>query len=284
MRLVNVENRLCLLEDGDLVDVESASKGRFGPDPMSPYANWREFAAWGAGRPAGSGTPTLGGVRLRSPVPRPRQSFGTGANYAAHALEADVEVPKYPVMFSKFASCIAGPDDDIAIWGDQTDWEIELVVVIAERCWRVPAAVAWEHVAGVAIGQDISDRAIQWADPRLVFTGVGKSLPGYGPTGPWLVTPDELGDLDKLDLQLTCTLNGEVVQDANTRDLIYDIPALIEYMSSAAELLPGDLIWTGTPAGVGLGRKPPRFLAPGDELSSSISGIGTMTSKIVAPS
>ena len=165
--------------------------------------------------------------------------------------------------------------------GGHTDWEVELVAVIGRRAERVRAADALSYVAGYTVGQDISERILQSAARPPQFS-LGKSLPGFGPIGPWLVTLDELEDPN--DLELGCAVNGEQMQHGRTRDLIFSVPALIEKLSATLPLLPGDLIFTGTPAGVGLGRVPPRWLAPGDELVTYIAGIGELRHRFAAAS
>jgi 2-keto-4-pentenoate hydratase/2-oxohepta-3-ene-1,7-dioic acid hydratase in catechol pathway len=212
---------------------------------------------------------------LGSPAPAPRQVFGVGLNYRSHAAESGFAVPdQAPPVFTKFPSCITGPYGEIALPpGGHTDWEVELVAVIGRHAWQVPAGEGWAHVAGLAVGQDISERIVQMAGPSPQFS-LGKSFPGFGPVGPWLVTVDEFADPD--DLELGCSLNGEQMQKARTSDLIFGVPQLVAQLSAVLPLLPGDVIFTGTPAGVGLGRSPQRWLAPGDELRSYVEGIGSL--------
>lgn len=186
-------------------------------------------------------------------------------------------IPDVPATFTKFPAALAGPFDDVEVVGDRTDWEVELVAVIGARADRVEEAHGWEHVAGLAVGQDISDRHLQLA-AGMQFS-LGKSRRGYGPIGPWVVTPDELADPD--DLALGCSLDGEVVQDARTSDLIFGVPRLVAELSSVLPLLPGDIIFTGTPAGVGMARQPPRALAPGQVLESWVEGVGTIRNRCV---
>jgi 2-keto-4-pentenoate hydratase/2-oxohepta-3-ene-1,7-dioic acid hydratase in catechol pathway len=159
------------------------------------------------------------------------------------------------------------------------DWEVELVLVIGHRAYQVLAGNGWSHIAGVMVGQDLSERIVQTRPPAPQFS-LGKSFLGFGPTGPWVVTPDELADPD--DLALGCTVNGEEMQKSRTSDLVFGADALIHHLSSITPLLPGDLIFTGTPSGVGGTRTPPRFLCPGDELVSTIEGIGTIRTHLVA--
>jgi 2-keto-4-pentenoate hydratase/2-oxohepta-3-ene-1,7-dioic acid hydratase in catechol pathway len=160
--------------------------------------------------------------------------------------------------------------------GGSTDWEVELVAVIGRRADRVAESDAWAYVAGLTVGQDISDRKLQFAAGSQF--SMGKSRRGYGPIGPWVVTMDELDDPQ--DLALGCSVNGETMQDARTSDLIFDLPQLVAELSAVLPLLPGDVIFTGTPHGVGVARNPPRFLQPGDTLETWIEGIGTIRNRM----
>jgi 2,4-diketo-3-deoxy-L-fuconate hydrolase len=275
MKFANLDGRLVLILEDGVADVATASDGRFGPDPMSVYDDWTGFSTWAAGvtqrsAPLGSG--------LKCPVPRPRQVFAIGLNYRSHAEESGMTVPEVPATFTKFPASLAGPFDDIEIFGDTVDWEVELVVVIGLEANRVAAADAWTYIAGLTVGQDVSDRHLQFA-AGMQFS-LGKSRRGYGPMGPWVVTPDEVPDPN--DLALGCSVDGETVQDARTSDLIFSVPQLIAELSSVLTLWPGDVIFTGTPAGVGMARKPPRALQPGQILESWIEGIGTIRNTCVA--
>ena len=188
-------------------------------------------------------------------------------------------VPSVPATFTKFPASLGGPYDDIEIVGGTTDWEVELVAVVGQRADRVAEADGWRHIAGLTVGQDISDRQLQFAAGGQF--SLGKSRRGYGPMGPCIVSIDEVGDPD--DLGLGCSVDGEVVQDARTSDLIFGVPRLIAELSAVLPLLPGDVIFTGTPAGVGATRTPPRFLAPGQVLETWIEGVGSMRNRCVAP-
>jgi 2-keto-4-pentenoate hydratase/2-oxohepta-3-ene-1,7-dioic acid hydratase in catechol pathway len=212
-------------------------------------------------------------------VPEPRQVVAIGLNYRGHAVEAGMPVPDVPVVFGKFPTCIAGPTGAIEIRGDSIDWEAELVVVIGRRARDVAPGDGWAHVAGLTVGQDISNRALQFAGPVAQLT-LAKSSPTFGPTGPVLVTPDELPNRDRLGIR--CALGDRVVQSATTDDLVFGVDRLVAYVSSVIELLPGDLIFTGTPAGCGVSADPPRFLRPGDRLVTEIDGIGRMVHHCVA--
>jgi 2,4-diketo-3-deoxy-L-fuconate hydrolase len=275
MRLANHDGRAVLVLGDEVADVEAASDRRFGADPMALFDEWdvfREFAQ--------TVTATTGPVvetSLRNPVPRPRQVFAIGLNYRDHAEESGAELPTVPAVFTKFPTSLAGPFDDVEIVGDTVDWEVELVAVIGRTADRVAEPDAWSYVAGVSIGQDISDRHLQFAAGGQF--SLGKSRRGYGPVGPWVVTPDELNNPD--DLALGCSVNGEKMQDARTTNLVFNIPQLVVELSAILPLLPGDLIFSGTPAGVGIARTPPRFLKPGDTLESWIEGVGTIRNHIV---
>jgi 2,4-didehydro-3-deoxy-L-rhamnonate hydrolase len=281
--LANVRERLAIFVDGQPVDVEQRSDGRFAADPAMIFERWSEFRDWAAGIGAEHGpgeAKTDPAEHLGPPSPRPSQVFGISLNYRDHATEADLDVPAVPSAFTKFPSCIVGSGAEVRLAGPTSDWEVELVVVIGRRARGVDASDAWDHVAGVTVGQDLSERTRQLAGPLPQFS-LGKSFPGYGPTGPWLVTPDELPDRD--DLALRCRLDGETVQDSRTSQLIFPVPELIAYLSSVVTLMPGDLIFTGTPAGVGFSRSPKRFLEPGQQIVSEIEGVGRLLVQIVAP-
>jgi 2-keto-4-pentenoate hydratase/2-oxohepta-3-ene-1,7-dioic acid hydratase in catechol pathway len=260
------------------IDVGRASGARFGPDPHDLLDRWNAFRAWAASAALPPPQP-LDERALGPPVPRPRQVFAIGLNYRAHADEAGYgELPPLTATFTKFPTCLAGPHADVALPTPRVDWEVELVVAIGAAAERVPAADAWDVVAGVTVGQDLSARDIQHAGEKPQFS-LGKSFAGFGPTGPWLVTPDELPERDAL--ALSCALNGETVQRASTAEMLFAVPELIAALSGVCRLLPGDLIFTGTPAGVGSRRDPPRFLRAGDELVSEIDGIGRLVTRFV---
>jgi 2-keto-4-pentenoate hydratase/2-oxohepta-3-ene-1,7-dioic acid hydratase in catechol pathway len=203
--------------------------------------------------------------------------FAIGLNYRTHAEESGMALPTVPATFTKFPGSLGGPFDDIEIVGDAIDWEVELVVVMGMRADRVAKADAWDHVAGLTVGQDISDRTLQFAAGAQF--SLGKSRRGYGPMGPWLVTPDEVPDRD--DLALGCSVDGETVQDSRTSDLVFDVASLIEELSAVLPLEPGDVIFTGTPDGVGMARQPPRALHAGQVLETWIEGIGTIRNRCV---
>lgn len=283
MRLAHLDGRAVLLTvDGSAIDIAQASEGRFGPDVAALYRCWDEFRAWADSAPlSGDGAP-IDPARLGPPSPEPRQILAFGLNYANHAAESGFAAPQVlPPLFPKFASSLSGPVSTVVLpSGGDIDWEIELVAVIGRATGgRVPEEQAWDHVAGLTVGQDISDRATQFSTPAPQF-GLGKSFPGFAPTGPWLVTPDELADRDSLALH--CTLDGRTVQQGNTKNLLFSVARLISDLSGIIALYPGDLIFTGTPEGVGLGRTPPLYIRAGQELVSTIEGIGELRQRFVA--
>jgi 2-keto-4-pentenoate hydratase/2-oxohepta-3-ene-1,7-dioic acid hydratase in catechol pathway len=276
MRVASVDGRAVLLHGEGIVDVAAASRGLLPADPQLVYEHWDEVRAL-ADRVVAAEAP-LDVHALRAPVPRPRQVFAIGLNYAAHAAEAGLDAPTFPPTFTKFPTCLTGPDATVELPSPFVDWEVELVVVIGRLAYEVAEGNGWQHVAGLTVGQDLSERIVQTRPPAPQFS-LGKSFPGFGPIGPWVITPDELDSPD--DLALGCTVNGEEVQKSRTSDLVFGVDALVHHLSSITPLLPGDLIFTGTPSGVGGTRTPPRFLAPGDELVSTIEGIGTIHTHMV---
>jgi 2-keto-4-pentenoate hydratase/2-oxohepta-3-ene-1,7-dioic acid hydratase in catechol pathway len=258
-------------------DVSEASGGAFGPDPMQVLANWEAFLAWAADN-APDGGDAYGADDLTAPAPRPPQVFGIGLNYADHAGEAAMEVPDDPLVFTKFPSCVAAPNCDIPLVPGNCDWEVELVVVIGRAGRNIAAENIADHIAGFTVGQDVSERIVQFAGGFPQFN-LGKSHRNFSPIGPAVVTLDELEN--PWDLGLTCDRNGVRVQDSRTTYFINDIPRLITYLSSICELLPGDIIFTGTPSGVGMGMDPPQFLEPGDVLVTAVEGLGRITNRCV---
>lgn len=279
MKFANQAGRAVVIADDGVVDVAEASSGAFGSDPADAFRDWPALRAWAATGPGATGP--LREELLGPPSPSPRQVFGIGMNYRVHAAEAGAAVPEVPLTFTKFPSSLNGPCGDITLTGPRVDWEVELVVVIGATASAVTEADAWSHVAGVTLGQDVSDRDVQARPRQTPQFSLGKSRPGFGPCGPLLVTPDELADPD--DVELTCSVNGEEVQRGRTADLIFPVPELIAYLSHLVTLLPGDLVFTGTPPGVGMSRTPPRFLGHGDLLLSHAPEIGTMRHRFVDP-
>jgi len=273
VRIMNVDNRLQLVVDDRIVDVETTSGGAFPADVQSIYDRWDDFRAWADTASPAGGEP-IPDQGVGAPVPHPRQIFAIGLNYKDHAQEAGLELPNTPMVFTKFPASVAGPYDTIELPPGSVDFEVELVAVIGRRAHRVEEADGWSYVAGLTVGQDLSERDLQLQPPAPQQYNLAKSFTGFAPIGPCLVTPDELDDPD--NVEIGCLLNGEQMQKAQTSELIFSVPVLVSYLSTVLPLLPGDLIFTGTPSGIGWGRTPQRFLRPGDELLSYVDGIGAM--------
>lgn len=291
MRIANLQGRSTLLSGSTGLDVERASGGRFGADPQTPWSDWAGFMAWASTVDvAGHADAQPFDERdLLAPVPNPSQVFAIGLNYADHAAESSMEVPENPLVFTKFPSSLAGSDVTVRLTGDRVDWETELVVVIGSGGRDIPNAEAWDAVAGLTVGQDISDRTVQnWGKPPQF--SLGKSFQNFAPTGPAVVTIDEIRSAghDPDALRIHCEVVDEeggeprTLQDGTSADLIFPVADLVARLSAIVELRPGDLIFTGTPAGVGLGRTPQVFLKPGQRLTSEIEGLGTIRQTFVA--
>jgi 2-keto-4-pentenoate hydratase/2-oxohepta-3-ene-1,7-dioic acid hydratase in catechol pathway len=248
---------------------------------MAAFESWAEIRRLASEQTVSDAGRLILPERLGPPVPRPSQVFAIGLNYRDHAEEAGLPIPEQPMVFTKFPSCLAGPTADVPLTSDRVDWEVEQVVVIGREAHRVRAARAWEHVAGFCVGQDVSDRGVQFADKPPQFS-LGKSARCFGPIGPALVSLDEIANRD--DMKLRCWLDGELVQDSSTKNLIFPVPELIEYLSRFCVLRPGDLIFTGTPAGVGSVRTPRRYLKAGETIESEIEGIGRLSNRCVPES
>jgi 2,4-diketo-3-deoxy-L-fuconate hydrolase len=225
--------------------------------------------------PAVRGTPRLGPC-----VAKVGNFIAVGLNYADHAAESGQAMPKEPVLFNKAPSCIVGPNDDIIIpkGSRKTDWEVELAIVIGTRASYVGEDEALRHVAGYCVCNDVSEREFQIERSGQLMKG--KGCPTFGPLGPWLVTTDEIEDPQKLDMWLD--VNGERMQSGSTATMVFGVKTLISYISQFMILEPGDVITTGTPSGVGMGKKPPHYLKPGDTVSLGIEGLGRQAQQVVA--
>ena len=286
VRFANLEGRAVVVSGERAADVAELSAGRFPADPMGVLAVWDDFAEW-ADAPDATGAPAVAERgrpyrigQLGPPVPHPEKVFAVALNYRTHAAETGADLPEVPSVFTKFPSCLAGPGAEVVLPSTAVDWEAELVVVIGRGGRRVPAERALEHVAGYCVGQDFSERRVQFGGGGRPQFSLGKSYDTFGPFGPAVVSLDALAD--PADLHISCAVNGEKVQDARTSDLIFPVPELVAYLSSICTLRPGDLIFTGTPSGVGVARQPARFLQPGDVVESTIEGVGTITNRAVA--
>jgi len=272
MRFANVRGRASLLVGDGAVDIAGASSDQFSHDPMLALGRWEELVVWAAATDLPCPTP-FESADLGAPVPRPRQVFAVALNYRPHVQEAGYADPEAPLVFTKFPSCITGPYGTIGLPPGHVDWEIELVAVVGREAAHVPAAAAAEVLAGLTVGQDLSERLLQLSGRPAQFS-LGKSHPGFGPIGPAVITLDELADPD--DLALTCHLDDEQVQASRTGSMIFSVGQLVEHITAVCPVFAGDLIFTGTPGGVGNRRTPPLFIAEGNELVSSIEGLGEM--------
>jgi 2-keto-4-pentenoate hydratase/2-oxohepta-3-ene-1,7-dioic acid hydratase in catechol pathway len=255
--------------------------------PVGAYADLGELIAAGAAgleaAAAASAAEPLAGTRPSTPVPSPTKIVAIGLNYRSHAEEVGAEIPAEPLVFAKFPSSLSGPGAPIA-WDEaltrRVDYEAELVVVIGRAGRSLSSAAALDHVFGYACGNDVSARDLQVGDGQWTRA---KSLDGFAPVGPWILTADEVADPQ--DLLLRCEVNGETRQEQSTADMIFGVAELIAAVSSWCTLEPGDLIFTGTPAGIGAARKPRSFLADGDRVAVEITGLGRLENQcaVTAP-
>ncbi len=266
-----------LLPDGKKIDVSEAFADyneqfftEKGPEKLS---DWLE-------NNAGTAPRVPQDARIGSPVARPSKIICIGLNYSDHAREAGMAIPKEPILFFKATTSLCGPYDQVIIPKNsvKSDWEVELAIVIGKKASYVSEDEAWGHIAGYCLMNDVSEREFQLE--REGQWVKGKSADTFSPLGPYLVTPDEIDDVHNLDMWLE--INGERVQDGNTKTLIFNVPKVISYISQFMTLLPGDVISTGTPPGVGMGFKPPRYLKPGDIMELGIEGLGKSRQEAVA--
>jgi 2-keto-4-pentenoate hydratase/2-oxohepta-3-ene-1,7-dioic acid hydratase in catechol pathway len=221
----------------------------------------------------------LSSVTLEAPIARPNKILCIGLNYHDHAVESKMEPPKFPTVFPKYAHTLIGNGQQVLLprASEQPDYEAEFAVVIGEGGRNIAEADWEDHVFGYTIMNDVSARDVQLATSQWML---GKNFPTFGPMGPWIVTKDEIADPHQLDISLS--INGETLQKSNTRELIFKLPQLISYISKMMPLMPGDIISTGTPAGVGMGRTPKRWLRPGDEMVIEMEGIGSLRNPVIA--
>lgn len=252
---------------GSLIDVIAG-----GPQALEKVRQWMESA------PAPQRFP-LAEVKLLAPIPRPPKLICVGLNYRDHAEESKMPIPERPTIFSKFSSSVIGPGEPIVLPKNSTqpDYEAEFAFVIGKGGRHIDAARWREHVFGYTNLNDVSARDFQMATTQWLM---GKTFDTFAPMGPWVVTADEIEDPHNLDIRIT--INGEVLQNSNTRHLIFRIPDLVAYLSSVFTLEPGDVVSTGTPGGVGFARKPPRWLRAGDDVVVEVQGIGQLRNPVVA--
>jgi 2-keto-4-pentenoate hydratase/2-oxohepta-3-ene-1,7-dioic acid hydratase in catechol pathway len=266
----------------------STADGRLRPGALSgdavldlSFAYPDTLSVIGAGLTAAPNAPAfrLSDIRLHAPLANPPRVFAIGLNYRDHAIESKMALPTTPVVFFKLQSAIIGPGDAIVLPNNSTqpDYEAEFAFVIGKGGYRIPAAEWRSHVYGYTIVNDVSARDVQLATSQW---SMGKSFPTFCPIGPAIVTAGEIPNPDELAISLS--IDGEVLQNSNTRELIFKIPQLIEHLSSITPLLPGDIVSTGTPSGVGLGRTPKRWLQPGETVTVTVEGLGQLVNPVVA--
>lgn len=277
LKFVNLADRAALVLEGKVVDLERASGGSLPSDPMQALARWDEVRACAPPIPADA--PSYVEAAVGPPVPRPSKVFGVGLNYKSHAEEAGLELPSVPLIFTKFPNCICGPRAEVVMTGNRVDYEVELVVVMGRQARNLGASDVRDAIAGYTVGQDISDRSMQFNGKPPQFS-MGKSADTFGPIGPALVGLDAFPDPD--DLAIRCEVAGELRQQDRTSGMLFSVTELVVYLSRYCTLLPGDLIFTGTPAGVGSVRDPRSYLEPGQEIVSTIEGIGTLRNRCLA--
>ncbi len=248
---------------------------------LSPngFKSTLEVIASGTGNTLATSRLSLEDVRLHAPLSNPPRIFAIGLNYRDHAKESGMEIPSTPVVFFKLPTAIIGPGDPIVLPKNSTqpDYEAEFAFVIGKGGYRISASDWRNYVYGYTIVNDVSARDVQFASTQW---SMSKCFPTFCPLGPTIVTADEIADPHALSIRLS--IDGETLQNSNTRELVFKIPELIEYLSSITPLLPGDIISTGTPPGVGLGRNPKRWLKPGETVTITIEGLGSLTNPVVA--
>jgi 2,4-didehydro-3-deoxy-L-rhamnonate hydrolase len=282
VRVANVNGRAWLLTgDRTGVDINHASAGAFPSDVRQLLPELGRLEEWLTSHAPDTVESQITSFELDDlgpVVPDPLQIFAIGLNYGSHKDETGYTDAPEPVIFTKYASSLAGPLADVVLSSDAVDWEAELVAVVGRPGRSISAADAWSHVAGLCVGQDLSDREHQFAATPPQFS-MAKSFAGYSPIGPWLVTLDEIADPS--DIEIGCSVDGRLLQKDRTSNMILDIPAIIERLSLVVELNVGDLIFTGTPAGVGMGQQPPTYLQPGAELVTWATGIGEIRQRLL---
>jgi 2-keto-4-pentenoate hydratase/2-oxohepta-3-ene-1,7-dioic acid hydratase in catechol pathway len=284
VKLANLHGRATLVVDQGTIDVEKASEGRFSSDTGVLVGQLEQVRSWfDEQHPDVTESTTLERVMrdsgLGPVIAQPGQVFAIGLNYRTHAKEMALTLPTKPMVFTKFPSSVAGANASFSIVSAKTDWESELVVVFAKRGRHLALDEALTYVAGYCVGQDLSDRELQLLGSPAQFS-LGKSYENFAPFGPWLTTIDEIPDPNKL--AISCEVNGVRYQDSNTSDLVFSVAQLVSYLSSVVEIRPGDIMYTGSPHGVGQGQKPPRFLQAGDVLETTIEGLGSLRNVGVA--
>ena len=277
MRIASVAGRAVVVRDDGFVDVALASEGTLPSETLALVAQLDRLASWYHPDVALSERIDLAELaldaRIGPVVASPSQVFAIGLNYRTHALEMGLVTPPKPMVFTKFPSCLTGATATFPLPSDEVDWEAELVVVIGAGGRDLSIEEAPGAIAGYCVGQDISNRALQLLGSPAQFS-LGKSHRHYGPVGPWITTADEIPDPN--DLAISCSVNDVLYQDASTSDMIFTVFEIVAYLSTVCELHPGDLIFTGSPAGVGQGHRPPIFLRSGDVVATTIERLGSL--------
>jgi 2,4-diketo-3-deoxy-L-fuconate hydrolase len=276
MRLANILGRSTIVSDDGLIDVARASNGAFSASVDRNIAQLDKLRAWYRSASPSvteslSPSDLYGDPRVGPVVVAPQQIFAVGLNYRHHAEEMGLTLPSVPMIFTKFVSSLCGPNDELPIPSETTDFEAELVVVIGATARDLKDDEGLSVVAGYCVGQDFSERTLQMRGNPAQFS-LGKSHRNFTPIGPWLTTADEIANPNALDIR--CSVNGESYQDSNTSDQVFTVAQVVSYLSTVVELRAGDIIFTGSPHGVGQGRKPPVFLKPGDKIVTDIEGLG----------
>ena len=272
----NINDRSALVQGEAFFDLAIITNGAVSSDPMKAIQNSDLLHHYATQLDDYESSGLIAEANVCAPIPRLRNSFGVGLNYQLHVEEAASKTPNTPMVFTKFPSCISGPTDDVIMRSDECDYEGELLVVIGKDGKDIAKEEAWSHILGLSVGQDFSDRGVQYKDHPAQFN-LGKSFDTFGPTGPHLVSTDSFADPN--DLEIVTTVNGDVRQRDRTSNMIFDIPTLISYISSITSLAVGDIIFSGTPEGVGF--RNGSFLKDGDIVETTIEGIGTMRNRCV---
>ena len=270
-KLANIAGRAALVEGENYYDLETISNGDFDKDTTNALKNLDGLKTLSSELNKAEPTGMLRDANIDAPVSAPKNCYAVGLNYRNHAEEAGMDIPSSPMVFTKHTTCLVGPNAIIEMRSDHVDYEAELVAVIGMPGKNISKDRAWDHVAGLCVGQDVSDRTVQFSSKPPQFN-LGKSFDTFGPMGPYLVSPDALKDRDSLPIE--CKVNEEIRQKDNTNDLIFNVATIISYLSEIVTLNTGDVIFTGTPGGVGVMEG--KFLKEGDIITTSIEGIGTL--------
>ena len=275
-KLANVNGKSSLISGESYYDINTISQGKISSDPSKVLDSLNDLHELSSKIDNFEATGLVENSLLAAPITNSRNCFAVGLNYKAHAEESGMEIPPFPMVFTKHTSCIVGPFNEIQMRSDIVDYEAELVVVIGKEGKNISKENAWDHIAGLTVGQDISDRAVQFHSTPPQFN-LGKSFDTFGPIGPFLVSPDLVANKNAVHLE--CYINDELRQESSTDDLIFTVPDIISYISEFLTLNTGDLIFTGTPSGVGATQG--KLLKHGDIVTTSIKEIGTIKNKCV---